>query len=188
MAKTHSPYAPMIELVRPGSAGRMPEQLAKRGEQQDATGTAERRRRGTPAATATARSNARNDWQHFGSLPTMLTACSDHRPVTSQWCSFERSAAHLGRPAISGSAWCGPGFQEQLLIDLASLALCCDGEQLGAQLEEGAADVFGSGRGSGTSQPAVDVKSLHAKIGELTLENDFLEGALGKAGLLSAKR
>jgi hypothetical protein len=32
------------------------------------------------------------------------------------------------------------------------------------------------------------VASLHAKIGELTLENDFLEGALTKAGLLSAKR
>jgi transposase len=32
------------------------------------------------------------------------------------------------------------------------------------------------------------VKSLHAKIGELTLENDFLEGALSKAGLLSARR
>jgi transposase len=32
------------------------------------------------------------------------------------------------------------------------------------------------------------VKSLHAKIGELTLENDFLERALTKAGLLSAKR
>src|SRR5271169_2231864 len=57
-----------------------------------------------------------------------------------------------------------------------------------AQLEEGAADVFGPGGGSGTSQPAVDLKSLHAKIGELTLENDFLEGALGKAGLLSARR
>jgi transposase len=57
-----------------------------------------------------------------------------------------------------------------------------------AQLEEGAADVFAPGGGSGTSPPAVDVKSLHAKIGELTLENDFLEGALGKAGLLSAKR
>jgi hypothetical protein len=28
------------------------------------------------------------------------------------------------------------------------------------------------------ARPAVDVKSLHAKIGELTLENDFLEGAL----------
>ena len=37
-------------------------------------------------------------------------------------------------------------------------------------------------------EPAVDVKTLHAKIGELTLENDFLEGALTKAGMLSAKR
>jgi transposase-like protein len=36
--------------------------------------------------------------------------------------------------------------------------------------------------------PSVDLKVLHAKIGELTLENDFLEGALTKAGLLSAKR
>ncbi len=36
--------------------------------------------------------------------------------------------------------------------------------------------------------PPVDVKALHAKIGELTLENDFLEGALSKAGLLSARR
>src|ERR1700694_3885112 len=55
-----------------------------------------------------------------------------------------------------------------------------------AQLEGGAADVFGAG--NGTEQPAVDVKSLHAKMGELTLENDFLEGALSKAGLLRAKR
>jgi transposase-like protein len=56
-----------------------------------------------------------------------------------------------------------------------------------AQLEGGASDVFGAGS-SATAAPAVDVKSLHAKIGELTLENDFLEGALTKAGLLSAKR
>ena len=39
-----------------------------------------------------------------------------------------------------------------------------------AQLEGGASDVFGSG--TGAAQPAIDVKSLHAKIGELTLEND----------------
>ena len=38
------------------------------------------------------------------------------------------------------------------------------------------------------SEPPVDVKTLHAKIGELALENDFLERALGKAGWLSAKR
>ena len=56
-----------------------------------------------------------------------------------------------------------------------------------AQLEGGAADVFGPGAGR-TAEPVVDVKALHAKIGELTLENDFLEGALNKAGLLSAKR
>jgi hypothetical protein len=37
-------------------------------------------------------------------------------------------------------------------------------------------------------EPPVDVKTLHAKIGQLTLENDFLEGALTKAGMLSAKR
>jgi transposase-like protein len=54
------------------------------------------------------------------------------------------------------------------------------------QLLERMSEVF---EGSGQSQQsAVDVKTLHAKIGELTLENDFLESALNKAGLLSAKR
>jgi transposase len=57
-----------------------------------------------------------------------------------------------------------------------------------AQLQEGAAGVFGPDARSDSDAPRVDIKSLHAKIGELTLENDFLEGALGKAGLLSAKR
>ena len=56
-----------------------------------------------------------------------------------------------------------------------------------AQLVGGAAGVFGAGMGS-EAAPVVDLKVLHAKIGELTLENDFLAGALGKAGLLSAKR
>jgi transposase len=41
-----------------------------------------------------------------------------------------------------------------------------------SQLQERAADVFGPGGGNGPAPPAVDVKSLHAKIGELTLEND----------------
>ncbi len=57
-----------------------------------------------------------------------------------------------------------------------------------AQLLEGAAGVFGSEPRLEASTPTVDVKTLHAKIGELTLTNDFLSGALGKAGLLSAKR
>ena len=57
-----------------------------------------------------------------------------------------------------------------------------------AQLLEGAPGVFGSEPRSEPSTPAVDVKTLHAKIGELTLTNDFLSAALSKAGLLSAKR
>jgi len=54
------------------------------------------------------------------------------------------------------------------------------------QLVEGAAAVFGGVREA--AEPAVDLKALHAKIGELALQNDFLSGALSKAGLLSAKR
>ena len=53
------------------------------------------------------------------------------------------------------------------------------------QLLANAADVF-AGKGASDEQ-AVDLGPLHAKIGQLTLENDFLEHALTKAGLLSAK-
>jgi transposase len=55
-----------------------------------------------------------------------------------------------------------------------------------SRLLESAADVFGVE--PVPSEPAVDVKVLHAKIGELTLANDFLAGALGKAGLLPSAR
>lgn len=73
---------------------------------------------------------------------------------------------------------------------LTELAEAFDGHpdqitQWNAQLLEGAADVFG---GESRAEPIVDLKSLHSKIGELTLENDFLEGAFSKAGLLSGKR
>jgi transposase len=57
-----------------------------------------------------------------------------------------------------------------------------------AQLEGSAADVFGADGNAAPAVPAADIKALHAKIGELTLENDFLEGALSKAGLLNARR
>lgn len=52
------------------------------------------------------------------------------------------------------------------------------------QLLDGAAGVFGGG----SLAPAVDLQALHAKIGRLALENDFLSGALDKAGMSSAKR
>ena len=56
------------------------------------------------------------------------------------------------------------------------------------QLLKGAIDVFaGSGKAT-RNEPEIDIKTLHAKIGELALENDFLETALTKAGLMSARK
>ena len=52
------------------------------------------------------------------------------------------------------------------------------------QLTERASEVFGGTK----PKPGPDLKELHAKIGQLTLENDFLESALTKAGLLSARK
>ena len=54
------------------------------------------------------------------------------------------------------------------------------------QLLKSAADVFGGGGTVKTPEP--ELRILHAKIGQLTLENDFLEGALTKAGVMSARR
>ena len=50
---------------------------------------------------------------------------------------------------------------------------------------ERATEVFA--KSSKPDDPPIDVKTLHAKVGQLTLENDFLKGALTKAGMLSAK-
>lgn len=53
------------------------------------------------------------------------------------------------------------------------------------QLLQNASGVFGS---TGKSDEPVDLKPLHAKIGQQALEIDFLSGALTKAGLLSADK
>jgi transposase len=56
------------------------------------------------------------------------------------------------------------------------------------QLQEGIAGVFDPDAKK-AREPEIDVVALHAKIGQLTLENDFLSGALDKAGLSpSAKK
>jgi hypothetical protein len=48
-------------------------------------------------------------------------------------------------------------------------------------LQERAADVFGTA-GVASNEPPVDVKTLHAKIGQLSLENDFSYGLFLQAG------
>ena len=55
-----------------------------------------------------------------------------------------------------------------------------------AQLVERAAQVFGGEAVEVEALPIV--RQLHAKIGQLAVENDFLAGALGKTGMPSAKR
>ena len=52
-------------------------------------------------------------------------------------------------------------------------------------LLEKAPEIFDKGKSSG-KEP--DVKELHAKIGQLAMENDFLAGALGRIGEPSAKK
>ena len=53
-------------------------------------------------------------------------------------------------------------------------------------LERAAGGICDRGREARDAGP--DVKTLHAKIGQLALENDFLAGALGRIGDASAKR
>ncbi|WP_415768221.1 IS3 family transposase [Paraburkholderia sp. J69-1] len=54
------------------------------------------------------------------------------------------------------------------------------------QLQERAADVFGAA-GPVSSEPPVDVKTLHAKIGQLSLENDFLKRCAHQGGIAERK-
>ena len=53
------------------------------------------------------------------------------------------------------------------------------------QLQDKASGVFG---GQEEKDTGPDIQRMQAKIGQLTLENDFLENALTKAGLLGARR
>ena len=55
------------------------------------------------------------------------------------------------------------------------------------QLLERAADVFEGSLSAGKAETGLDLKVLHAKIGQQVLEIDFLSGALTEAGCLSAK-
>ncbi len=50
-----------------------------------------------------------------------------------------------------------------------------------AQLVEGAPGVSGSQPKAGLAAPAIDVKTLHTEVVELTSTNEFSLGALGKA-------
>ena len=91
-----------------------------------------------------------------------------------------------------------PAFKAKVALDAIrgekTVAELCEKHDLHAnqiadwrnQLLERAATVFGAA--THPDEPPVDMKALHAKIGQQALEIDFLEGALTKAGMLSAKK
>jgi len=53
-------------------------------------------------------------------------------------------------------------------------------------LLDGAAGGFGADSASEAAEPAIDAKTLPAKIGELTLLGNFLSGARGSTTSLSS--
>jgi len=48
------------------------------------------------------------------------------------------------------------------------------------QAKEGLPDAFGKKASRGSTDREAEVKELHAKIGQLTVENDFLSKAFGR--------
>jgi len=114
-------------------------------------GTGKCRRHGVREATATAKCRARKDLQHFGSPPTIPTASSNQRSVTSHRCASARSgrggpvvrATPRGCPSSPAPGGLrltrlrhGKDLQEQLLIQLRQFPLRGDGQQLSGHVHQ----------------------------------------------------
>ena len=110
--------------------------------------------------------------------------------AVSEEMTMTRRARRNHSPAFKAKVALAAIKGEQTLVELAQNFDVHSNQikQWRDQLLEGATGLFGEAPRA-EAAPAIDVQTLHAKIGELTLENDFLSRALGKAGLLpSAKR
>ena len=112
------------------------------------------------------------------SNPALVSACSKKSFSKASWpilaCSGAKSTASGRAPPLNTSAAPSSNCRFQSLIWFGCTSNC----------SHKSANVFGGTVGQ--AKP-IDLVPLHAKIGQLTLENDFLEHALTKAGLLSAK-
>ena len=105
---------------------------------------------------------------------------------------MERRPRRNHSPAFKAKVAVAAIKREQTLIELAQDFDLHPNQikQWRDQLLKGATGVFGD-RMKAEPEPVIDVKTLQAKIGDLTLESDFcpvLPGAPGKAGLLPSTR
>ena len=91
---------------------------------------------------------------------------------------MSRRAGRSHTPAFKAQVVLAALNDEKTLSELAQLFDVHHNQitQWKGQFQEGATEVFGYASSTEPALPAVEVKLLHAKIGELTLENDFLEG------------
>jgi transposase-like protein len=109
-------------------------------------------------------------------LPLMRGAESMRRPRRNHSAAFK---AKVALAAVKG---------DHTLVQLAERFDVHPNQitQWKTELLQRAAEVFATAAEKRDAAP--DIKTLHAKIGQLALENDFLSGALGRIGDASAKR
>jgi transposase-like protein len=122
-------------------------------------------------------------------VETLGSTLGRSRPGNEEFLMKKKASGRRGRRVLN------PAFKAQVALaalrEDRTMAELCEKFEVHPnqisdwkrQLLERAAEVFDGG----ARPDPVNLAPLHAKIGQLALENDFLEGALTKAGLLSAK-
>jgi len=129
-------------------------------------------------------------WSHKSAQPYQWISCAQIRPDLSrkqeqrneQKSQKKPSGSLQGQSRIKGRQGGADPYELAPRLDLHPNQIT----PWKNQLLDRATEVLA--KSSKPADPPIDVKTLQAKIGQLSLENYFLAGGLTKAGLLSSKR